>query len=75
MTYQQGEGYEMTDGPAEADLRTREPPTEIEVTPEMIERALSELGFWTSEERPSRLVAERILRAAFGKPNASLDAL
>jgi hypothetical protein len=47
----------------------------IEITPEMIERAADELGFWTSEEHPSRLAAARILRAGLGIPQPSLDSL
>ena len=35
LTYQMEEDYRMTDRPAEADSRTRDPLTEIEVTHEM----------------------------------------
>jgi hypothetical protein len=50
-------------------------PSGKEITPEMIERAAAELGYWTSEEHPSRLAAARILRAGLGIRQPSLDSL
>jgi hypothetical protein len=48
---------------------------EIEITPEMIKRAARELGYWLEFEGHNTEIAERILRAAFGKPNPLRDSV
>jgi hypothetical protein len=50
-------------------------PPDIEVTPEMIKAAAAEISFFLDEGWPREWIAERVLRAVFGKLNLPLDSL